>query len=218
MTTGNKSETGVGYSTLYGDTAGGFAVLKDVPKTLVYSLSLYRNHVQDKEVIPQRVLTKPPSAELRPELERIRIPCPPMRCWTLSLVPMWKKAAPWRKSPRGDLSRPWLKRSFEWWTAIKSNAVGPGVKFYLPGLRQGLARTAMNTNAARAPGDRDLPPGPSARTGVCRSPIDIRGRHPELIRIDARSFSQFQVITMKLSRGGRGAKLRDRHRLDRLVR
>ena len=67
LTTGNKSETGVGYSTLYGDTAGGFAVLKDVPKTLVYSLSLYRNHIQDKEVIPQRVLTKPPSAELRPD-------------------------------------------------------------------------------------------------------------------------------------------------------
>jgi NAD+ synthase (glutamine-hydrolysing) len=66
LTTGNKSETGVGYSTLYGDTAGGFAVLKDVPKTLVYALSLYRNQVQKKSVIPQRVLEKPPSAELRP--------------------------------------------------------------------------------------------------------------------------------------------------------
>jgi NAD+ synthase (glutamine-hydrolysing) len=65
LTTGNKSETGVGYSTLYGDTAGGFAVLKDVPKTLVYALSLYRNQI--KEVIPQRVLVKPPSAELRPD-------------------------------------------------------------------------------------------------------------------------------------------------------
>ena len=65
LTTGNKSETGVGYSTLYGDTAGGFAVLKDVPKTLVYSLSLYRNQIEGKKVIPQRVLTKPPSAELR---------------------------------------------------------------------------------------------------------------------------------------------------------
>lgn len=67
LTTGNKSETGVGYSTLYGDTAGGFAVLKDVHKTLVYALSLYRNQIQGKEVIPQRVLEKPPSAELRPD-------------------------------------------------------------------------------------------------------------------------------------------------------
>jgi NAD+ synthase (glutamine-hydrolysing) len=67
LTTGNKSETGVGYSTLYGDTAGGFAVLKDVPKTLVYALSLYRNQSQGRPVIPQRVLEKPPSAELRPD-------------------------------------------------------------------------------------------------------------------------------------------------------
>ncbi len=67
LTTGNKSETGVGYSTLYGDTAGGFSVLKDVPKTLVYSLSLFLNQLQGRDVIPQRVLTKPPSAELRPD-------------------------------------------------------------------------------------------------------------------------------------------------------
>jgi NAD+ synthase (glutamine-hydrolysing) len=67
LTTGNKSEVGVGYSTLYGDTAGGFAVLKDVPKTLVYDLSLYLNQHQEREIIPQRVLDKPPSAELRPD-------------------------------------------------------------------------------------------------------------------------------------------------------
>ncbi len=67
LTTGNKSETGVGYSTLYGDTAGGFAVLKDVPKTLVYSLCRYLNQRQEKELIPQSVLEKPPSAELRPD-------------------------------------------------------------------------------------------------------------------------------------------------------
>jgi NAD+ synthase (glutamine-hydrolysing) len=66
LTTGNKSEVGVGYSTLYGDTAGGFAVLKDVPKTLVYDLARYRNRVAGRDVIPQRVLDKPPSAELRP--------------------------------------------------------------------------------------------------------------------------------------------------------
>lgn len=63
LTTGNKSEMGVGYSTLYGDMAGGFAVLKDVPKTLVYRLSRYRNTLAP--VIPERIITRPPSAELR---------------------------------------------------------------------------------------------------------------------------------------------------------
>jgi len=63
VTTGNKSETAVGYCTLYGDMAGGFALLKDVPKTLVYKLCNYRNGVS--KVIPQRIITRPPSAELR---------------------------------------------------------------------------------------------------------------------------------------------------------
>jgi NAD+ synthase (glutamine-hydrolysing) len=67
LTTGNKSEVSVGYSTLYGDTAGGFAVLKDVPKTLVYELSRHLNEVKGRPVIPERVLTKAPSAELRPD-------------------------------------------------------------------------------------------------------------------------------------------------------
>jgi NAD+ synthase (glutamine-hydrolysing) len=66
LTTGNKSEIGVGYSTLYGDTAGGFAVIKDVPKMLVYELCRYRNQVAGYDIIPQRVLEKVPSAELRP--------------------------------------------------------------------------------------------------------------------------------------------------------
>jgi NAD+ synthase (glutamine-hydrolysing) len=63
ITTGNKSEMAVGYATLYGDMAGGFAVLKDIPKTLVYRLSNYRNSLSP--VIPQRVITRAPSAELR---------------------------------------------------------------------------------------------------------------------------------------------------------
>ncbi len=63
LTTGNKSEIATGYSTLYGDMAGGFAVLKDIPKTMVYELARYRN--SSSEVIPARVLEKPPSAELR---------------------------------------------------------------------------------------------------------------------------------------------------------
>lgn len=65
LTTGNKSEMAVGYSTLYGDMAGGFDVLKDVPKTLVYALSRYRNSIE--EVIPVRVIERPPSAELAPD-------------------------------------------------------------------------------------------------------------------------------------------------------
>jgi NAD+ synthetase len=65
LTTGNKSEMSVGYATLYGDMAGGFAVLKDVCKTLVYDLSRYRNTLG--YVIPERIITRPPSAELRPD-------------------------------------------------------------------------------------------------------------------------------------------------------
>jgi len=67
LTTGNKSELATGYSTLYGDMAGGFAVLKDVLKTLLYQLCVYRNSLSDKPVIPQAVIEKPPSAELRPD-------------------------------------------------------------------------------------------------------------------------------------------------------
>lgn len=67
LTTGNKSESAVGYSTLYGDTAGGFAVIKDVRKLLVYELCRDRNRRARRELIPESVLTKPPSAELRPE-------------------------------------------------------------------------------------------------------------------------------------------------------
>jgi len=66
LTTGNKSEYATGYTTLYGDMAGGFAVIKDVPKTLVYEIARYRNTVAGKPLIPDSVLTKEPSAELRP--------------------------------------------------------------------------------------------------------------------------------------------------------
>ncbi|HEX2166031.1 MAG TPA: NAD+ synthase [Longimicrobiales bacterium] len=67
LTTGNKSEVATGYSTLYGDMAGGFAVLKDVPKTLVYELSRWRNEQPGGPVIPANSIEKPPSAELRPD-------------------------------------------------------------------------------------------------------------------------------------------------------
>jgi NAD+ synthase (glutamine-hydrolysing) len=67
VTTGNKSEMAVGYSTLYGDSAGGFAIIKDVPKLLVYDLCRHVNQRAGRSVIPESVFTKPPSAELRPD-------------------------------------------------------------------------------------------------------------------------------------------------------
>ena len=67
LTTGNKSEMATGYATIYGDMAGGYAVIKDVPKQLVYELCRYRNTIGEKPVIPQSVIDKPPSAELRPD-------------------------------------------------------------------------------------------------------------------------------------------------------
>jgi len=65
LATGNKSEMSVGYATLYGDMCGGFAPLKDISKTLVYELANYRNSIS--RVIPERVITRPPSAELAPD-------------------------------------------------------------------------------------------------------------------------------------------------------
>jgi len=67
LTTSNKSENSVGYSTLYGDSAGGFAVIKDVPKTLVYRLTDYRNAAADGALVPRSIIDRPPSAELRPD-------------------------------------------------------------------------------------------------------------------------------------------------------
>ena len=67
LSTGNKSELSVGYCTLYGDMVGGYAVLKDVYKTIVFELAKYRNSLEETPVIPERVITRPPSAELRPD-------------------------------------------------------------------------------------------------------------------------------------------------------
>ena len=67
LTTGNKSEMSVGYATLYGDMAGGFAAIKDVPKTLVFELTARRNERAGEELVPASVLERPPSAELRPD-------------------------------------------------------------------------------------------------------------------------------------------------------
>jgi NAD+ synthase (glutamine-hydrolysing) len=79
LTTGNKSEGSTGYCTLYGDTAGGFAVLKDVYKTLVYELAAYVNEKAGREIIPRRVFEKPPSAELRPgQVDQEKLPPYPL--------------------------------------------------------------------------------------------------------------------------------------------
>ena len=71
LTTGNKSEMSVGYATLYGDMAGGFAVIKDIPKTKVYQLSRWRSEYKgsdfDRVIIPERIQVRAPSAELRPD-------------------------------------------------------------------------------------------------------------------------------------------------------
>ena len=67
LTTGNKSESATGYTTLYGDSVGAFGVLKDVSKTMVYELAERCNETADRELIPNAILTKPPSAELRPD-------------------------------------------------------------------------------------------------------------------------------------------------------
>jgi NAD+ synthase (glutamine-hydrolysing) len=66
LAAGNKSEMATGYATLYGDMAGGFAVIKDVPKTMVYKLASYRNSLASYELIPAAITDKPPSAELKP--------------------------------------------------------------------------------------------------------------------------------------------------------
>ncbi len=66
LNTGNKSETSVGYCTLYGDMAGGFSVIKDVPKRLVYRLARFKNKKEKSQLIPESVFKRPPSAELRP--------------------------------------------------------------------------------------------------------------------------------------------------------
>jgi NAD+ synthetase len=102
LSTGNKSEMSVGYSTLYGDSAGGFAVIKDVPKNLVYRVSREVNRVEGREVIPESVLDKEPSAELR-ETSATPTPCRPTRSSTPSWRPTSRRIREWRRSwPRAS--------------------------------------------------------------------------------------------------------------------
>jgi NAD+ synthase (glutamine-hydrolysing) len=113
LTTGNKSELAVGYSTLYGDMAGGFDVLKDVPKTLVYALCRYRNSLGP--CIPERVIERPPSAELR-RTRKTKTACRPTTCWTES----WNSTSSTTTAPRPSSPRALIARTLNglcaWWT------------------------------------------------------------------------------------------------------
>ena len=107
LATGNKSELAVGYSTIYGDAVGGFAPIKDVPKTLVWALARWRN--DDAEArgetppIPQNSITKPPSAELRPDQLRQRLAARLRSCsTTCSSATSTATSAPPRSSPRAS--------------------------------------------------------------------------------------------------------------------
>ena len=96
LTTGNKSELATGYSTLYGDSAGGFAVIKDVPKLLVYRLCRYRNARAGTELIPEAILTRRRRPSCGPISATTRA-CRPTRCSTPSSKHWWPRTAP---SPR----------------------------------------------------------------------------------------------------------------------
>ena len=149
LTTGNKSEMAVGYSTLYGDSVGGFAVIKDVPKTLVYELCRYRNDVAakdgDPEPIPQSVLEKAPSAELRPD-QRDDQSLPPY-----------------------DVLDPLLELYVED-DATAEEIIALRLRPRAGHCRSPVSSIAVSTNVARcrrACGSRRRP---SAATGACRSP------------------------------------------------
>ena len=145
LTTGNKSELSVGYATLYGDMAGGFAVLKDVFKGWVYRLVEWRNQQAGRELVPAAVITRPPSAELRHD-QRDDQSLPPYDVLDAILAGYVEE----------DLDA--------------AAAGGPGV---LRGRcrandRPGRPRRVQAPpGAARASGS---PPAPSAATGACRSP------------------------------------------------
>jgi hypothetical protein len=140
LTTGNKSEMSTGYATLYGDMAGGLAVIKDVPKMLVYSLCRYRNGIG--EVIPERIMTKAPTAELRENqkdsrflaaLRRARPDRRPVRGRRCPVRPDSQR----ERFRRGDgcaASRPWSIRA-----NISGRQSPPGMKITPPGVRQGQA-------------------------------------------------------------------------------
>ena len=138
LTTGNKSEMAVGYSTLYGDMAGGFAVIKDVAKTLVWQLSRYRNTVSD--VIPENIITRAPSAELR-ENQTDQDSLPPYEVLD-AIVESYMEH---NRSPREIVAqglrggRREAGGRADPQERIQAAPVAPGRAHHVPRLRQGLA-------------------------------------------------------------------------------
>jgi NAD+ synthase len=118
VTTGNKSEMSVGYATIYGDMNGGYNPLKDAYKTTVFAVSRWRNTRKPKiglgpegAVMPDRVIIKPPSAELRPD-QKDRIRCRPTRCWTRSCSGWWSTNKAWSSwLPKGSTAMWWCGSS-----------------------------------------------------------------------------------------------------------
>ncbi len=153
LTTGNKSEMATGYSTLYGDMAGGFAVIKDVPKMLVYALCEDINRRLEREVVPRSVIEKPPSAELRPD-QKDEDSSRPIPCSTPSSRATSSRTVRSRtSSPRASTARPSCGSRGSW-TAASTSADRP--------------RRACACHAR-----------PSARTAACRSRTTGRGDRPE---------------------------------------
>ena len=126
LSTGNKSELGVGYCTLYGDMVGGLAVISDVPKTLVYRLSEYVN--SRRAVIPQATLEKPPSAELRPD-QKDSDSLPPYEILDAVLEDYVEDSHPAERSrlTADSILKP-CGASSEWWIApnISASKLRPG--------------------------------------------------------------------------------------------
>ena len=143
LTTGNKSELSVRDATLYGDMAGGFAVIKDVFKLLVYRLVRWRNEQQERELIPESVLERPPWRSCARISREDTLP--PTSCSTAS----WRHTS---SATRG--SRPWSPRDSRRTRSWRSSAWS----------------TAPNTSAARHHPESASRPRHSAATGACRSP------------------------------------------------
>ena len=139
LTTGNKSEMAVGYATLYGDMAGGFAPIKDCFKTLVYRLAHYRNGIAP--VIPERVLTRPPVRGTAPPIRWIRTACRPTTSWTRSCAAISKRirglptivAAGFPDAEVLRVARLVDRNEY------KRRQAPPGVRIYPPRLRAGSA-------------------------------------------------------------------------------
>ena len=151
LTTGNKSEMSVGYATLYGDMAGGFAVIKDVPKTLVYELVRHRNERAGRELVPASVIERRAlgRAAPRPARQRLAAPLRPARPHPRGL----RRA---RRGPRGDDRR----RACRPRSSTRSSAWS----------------TAPSTSAARRRPGSGSPRRPSAATGASRSPTASAAR------------------------------------------